>query len=67
MAFVETLKNAINFFARPYFFITIVAILFFAVLNWRGFWKPKVAVVLGVLGAAFLGVSMKSWLPFLAT
>ena len=55
---VDTLKGAINFFARPYLFITIAAILFFVVLNWRAFWKPKIALLMGVLGAAFLGVSM---------
>jgi hypothetical protein len=58
MPLVETLKGAINFFARPYLFITLAAVLFFIVLNWRAFWRPKVALILGLLGAAFLGVSM---------
>jgi hypothetical protein len=58
MAFVETLKSAINVLAVPYLFIPIVAIAFFAVLGWRAFWKPRVALAVGLLGAAFLGVSM---------
>ena len=58
MAFVETLKSAINYVARPYFFIPLVAIAFFSVLGRRAFWKPKVALAVGLLGAAFLGVSM---------
>src|SRR5882672_5718997 len=58
MPLVETLKGAINFFARPYLFITLCAVLFFVAINRRGFWRPKVALLLGVLGAAFLGVSM---------
>jgi hypothetical protein len=58
MAFVETLKDFINALTDPKIFITLSAILFFVVVNWRGFWRPRVALVLGVLGAAFLGVSM---------
>jgi len=58
MAFVETLKHAINFFAQPYYFVTLAAIVFFVVLNTRGFWRPKVALAVGVLAAAFLAVSM---------
>ena len=58
MAFVETIKNVINSLTAPSIFITLAAILFFVVVGRRGFWQPKVALVLGILAAAFLGVSM---------
>ena len=58
MAFVEALKNVINALTAPYFFITLATIGLFLAINWRPFWKPKVALALGLLGTAFLGASM---------
>jgi len=58
MAFVEALKSVINALTAPYFFITLATIGLFLAINWRPFWKPKVALALGLLGTAFLGASM---------
>jgi hypothetical protein len=55
---VEALKGAINFLTAPEIFITLASVLFFASLRYKAFWKPKVALSLAVLGAAFLAVSM---------
>ncbi len=58
MAIVETIKSLINSLTAPSIFITLAAILFFLVVGRRRFWRPKVALLLGILAAAFLGVSM---------
>jgi hypothetical protein len=58
MAAVEFLKDVINFLTRPEWFITLATVLFFLSLRFRVFWKPRVALALGVVGAIFLGVSM---------
>jgi hypothetical protein len=58
MAAIEAIKSLINTLTAPYFFITLASILFFFAINRRGFWRPKVALAIGLLGAAFLGVSM---------
>ncbi len=58
MALVNALKSFINFLTAPEIFITAAAILFFLSLRYRAFWKPKVAIALGILATAFLAVSM---------
>jgi hypothetical protein len=58
MAVVDGLKAFINFLADPKIFLTLASIAFLASLKYKGFWKPKVALALGVLGALFLAVSM---------
>jgi hypothetical protein len=55
---VNALKDAVNFLTIPQLFITLATILFLVALFTRAMWRPKVALVLFVLGAAFLGVSM---------
>jgi hypothetical protein len=58
MVFVEGIKSFINFLTDPKIFITLASVVFFLSLKYKGFWKPKVALVLGVVGAIFLAVSM---------
>jgi hypothetical protein len=58
MALVNALKSFINFLTAPEIFITAAAILFFLSLRYKAFWKPKVAIALGILATAFLAVSM---------
>jgi hypothetical protein len=58
MAAVEAIKHVINFLTAPSIFITLATVLFFVAINRAGFWRPKVALALGVGGALFLGVSM---------
>src|SRR5688572_20378308 len=58
MAAVDTIKHVINWLTDPKIFISLSAVLLFVLLNWRTFWRPKVALALGILGTIFLGVSM---------
>src|SRR5689334_23270201 len=58
MAAVEAIKHVINFLTAPSIFITLATVLFSVAINRAGFWRPKVALALGVGGALFLGVSM---------
>src|SRR5688572_6387021 len=58
MAFVETIKDVINWLTAPSIFITLATVALFATINWRGFWRPRIALVMGVLGTIFLGLSM---------
>ncbi|HEY7410104.1 MAG TPA: hypothetical protein VII13_05155 [Vicinamibacteria bacterium] len=58
MGAVNAIKDAINFLTAPALFITLAAVLFLVAINTRRFWRPKVALALGVLGVAFVGVSM---------
>jgi len=58
MAIVEGIKDAINFLTAPAIFISLAAVLFFVALASPRFWRPKVALALGILGAVFVGVSM---------
>ena len=41
MAFVNALKDAINFLTAPEIFITVAAILFVIAVLWRGLWRPR--------------------------
>jgi cytochrome b/b6/petD-like protein len=58
MGAVHFLKDVVNFLTKPELFITFVAIAFFFALRTRRMWTPRVALVLGTLAAAFVGVSM---------
>jgi hypothetical protein len=58
MAAVEFAKSVVNFLTNPPIFITLVAVVFLVVIAWRGFWRPRVALALGILGAVFVAVSM---------
>src|SRR5262245_29807966 len=58
MAAVEFLKDVVNFSTSPAIFISLAALLFFASMRWRFFWKPKVALGVALAGALFLVVSM---------
>ena len=58
MALVNALKSLINSLTAPEIFITLAALVFFASLRYKAFWKPKVALGLAILGTLFLGVSM---------
>jgi hypothetical protein len=56
---VEILKDGINALTRPWLFISLASVLFLASLNVKAFWKPRVALALGVFSALFLLVSMR--------
>jgi hypothetical protein len=58
MGAINAVKDAINYLTAPSWFISIAAILFFITLSRRSFWTKRVAIVGGLLGAAFLAVSM---------
>jgi hypothetical protein len=58
MGAINAIKDAINYLTAPAIFISLAAILFFITLSRRGFWTKRVAIVGGVLGAAFVAVSM---------
>jgi hypothetical protein len=55
---IEAVQNAINFLTKPALFISLATLLFFVSLRYRAFWKPKVALAMGILGALFIGVSL---------
>ncbi len=58
MAAIEAIKSLINLLTDPPIFITLASVLFLLSLKSKAFWKPKVALVLGVAGTVFLAVSM---------
>ena len=58
MGAVNFLKDVVNFLTKPELFITFVAIGFFLALRAKRLWTPRVALVLGVAAALFVGVSM---------
>src|SRR5262245_7411169 len=58
MGLVNALKGFINLLTDPPIFITLASVLFFLSLKYKAFWKPKVALALGVADAVFLSVSM---------
>jgi hypothetical protein len=60
MAAVDAIKSLINSLTKPEIFISLATVLFFASLSQRfkAIWKPKVALAVGILAAAFLYVSM---------
>jgi Cytochrome b(C-terminal)/b6/petD len=58
MAAVETLKGVINALTTPWLFISLASLAFFLVLPRPALWRPRVWALLGLVAAAFLGVSM---------
>jgi hypothetical protein len=58
MPVVNAVKDFINFLTDPPIFITLASVLFLLSLKYKGFWKPKVALALGVGGTLFLAISM---------
>jgi hypothetical protein len=58
MGLVNSLKDVVNALADPRFFISVVAIGFLIALRLRGLWRPRPAVIFGLLAVAFVGVSM---------
>src|SRR5687767_1252717 len=58
MIVVEFIKDAVNFLTNPPIFITLAAILLLVSIGRPAFWRPKVALALGIAGAIFLAVSM---------
>jgi hypothetical protein len=56
---VEILKGSINALTTPWLFISLASVLFFASLNVKAFWKPRVALAIGIVGASFLLISMR--------
>ena len=58
MAVVNALKDVVNWLTAPQIFISLASVLFFLSLRFKAFWKPRVALSLAVLSAAFLAVSM---------
>jgi cytochrome b/b6/petD-like protein len=57
MGAVNAVKDAVNFLTNPPIFISLVALVFFLVIGRRGFWRPKVGLVVGVVAAAFVALS----------
>jgi hypothetical protein len=58
MAFVKVLEGIINALTAPQWFISLAVVFFFVALHVKAIWKPKAALLMGALGALFLGVSM---------
>src|SRR4029450_11680211 len=56
---VDFLKSAINTTPPPWLFISLASVLFFTSLRYKAFWKPRVALILGIVAAVFLVVSMR--------
>jgi Cytochrome b(C-terminal)/b6/petD len=57
MGAVNAVKDVVNFLTNPPIFITLVALVFFLVIGRRGFWRPKVGLVVGAVAAAFVALS----------
>jgi len=55
---IEAVQGTINFLTKPALFISLATLMFFASLRYRFFWKPKVAMAVGVFAALFIGVSL---------
>ena len=54
---LNIIKDVVNFLTNPPIFISLVALVFFLVIGRRGFWRPKVGLVVGVVAAAFVALS----------
>ena len=57
MGAVNAVKDVVNFLTNPPIFISLVALVFFLVIGRRGFWRPKVGLVVGAVAAAFVALS----------
>jgi hypothetical protein len=58
MAIVEGFKSLVNGLTTPWLFISLATLLFFASLRYKAFWKPRVALGMGIAGAVFVAVSL---------
>ncbi len=58
MIVVEFIKDAVNFLTNPPIFLTLAALLLLFTIGRPAFWRPRVALGLGIGGAIFLGLSM---------
>jgi len=58
MIVVDALKHFINAVTAPSIFISAAALLFLLSMRYKAFWKPKVALAIGILGALFVAVSL---------
>jgi hypothetical protein len=57
MGAINAVKDVVNFLTNPPIFITLVALVFFLVIGRRGFWRPKIGLVVGVVAAIFVALS----------
>jgi Cytochrome b(C-terminal)/b6/petD len=57
MGAVNAVKDVVNFLTNPPIFITLVAVVFFLVIGRRGFWRPKIGLVVGAVAAVFVALS----------
>ena len=57
MGAVNAVKDVVNFLTNPPIFITLVALVFFLVIGRRGFWRPKIGLVVGAVAAVFVALS----------
>src|SRR5206468_11800329 len=57
MGAVNAVKDVVNFLTNPPIFISLVALVFFLVIGRRGFWRPRVGLVVGAVAAAFVALS----------
>jgi hypothetical protein len=54
----EALKQTVNFLTAPPIFITLATVVFLLAMRYHAFWRPRVALAVGMAGAAFLAVSL---------
>ena len=54
---IEALKSGINFLTTPWLFMSLATLLFLASLRYKAFWKPRVALSVGIFGVLFIAVS----------
>ena len=57
MGAVNAVKDVVNFLTNPPIFISLVALVFFLVIGRRGFWRPKIGLVVGAVAAVFVALS----------
>jgi hypothetical protein len=58
VALVEAFKDLVNLLTKPEIFISLATVLFLLSLRYKGFWRPRVALTLGILGVVFVAASM---------
>ena len=55
---IEAFKSGVNFLTTPWLFMTLATLLFFASLRYKVFWRPRVALSVGIFGVLFIAVSI---------
>ena len=58
MAVVEFLKGVVNFLTNPPIFLTLASVTLLLALPRRSLWRPKLALIGGLLATGFLAVSI---------